>query len=187
MHYALCRFHRRGLLAAMKILIRPWQKSDLAPIRRIIWQSWMSTYSSFIPKTDLKTHFDAYYTETSLLRMFDNSAIQGFVVVMEDTIAGFARLFYNRDENRLYITSMYFLPECQGQGMGRKLLEAAEKYAVEKSLDELWIGVMVENRAALNFYRKGGFLFVREEPFIMGDTTVNHLIGYKKLGGTLIA
>jgi hypothetical protein len=27
-----------------------------------------------------------------------------------------------------------------------------------------------------------GFQFVREEPFTMGKTTVNHLIGYKKLG-----
>ncbi|NWG02129.1 MAG: GNAT family N-acetyltransferase [Syntrophaceae bacterium] len=167
----------------MGLTIRSWQKSDLAPIRRIIWQSWMSTYSSFISKTDLKTHFDTYYSEASLLRMFDNSAIQGFVAATEDNIAGFARLFYNRDENRLYITSMYFLPECQGQGMGRKLLEAAEKYAVKKSFDELWLGVMVKNRVALNFYRKAGFLFVREEPFTMGDTTVSHLIGYKKLGG----
>jgi hypothetical protein len=63
-----------------------------------------------------------------------------------------------------------------------RLLEAAERCAAEKGLDELWIGVMVENKQALAFYRKVGFLFVREEPFTMGKTTVNHLIGYKKLG-----
>ncbi len=66
--------------------------------------------------------------------------------------------------------------------MGRRLLEAAEGYAGEKGLDRLWIGVMVKNRQALAFYRKMGFQFVREEPFTMGETTVSHLIGYKKLG-----
>jgi ribosomal protein S18 acetylase RimI-like enzyme len=144
----------------------------------------MSTYSSFIPESDLKSHFDTYYTEASLLRMFDDPVIQGFIAEKDDHIAGYARLFFNRDENRLYVPSFYFLPEFQGQGMGRQLLEAAEKYATEKSLDELWIGVMVKNRQALEFYRKVGFLFVREEPFTMGNTTVSHLIGYKKLGAT---
>jgi ribosomal protein S18 acetylase RimI-like enzyme len=67
--------------------------------------------------------------------------------------------------------------------MGKRLLEAAEGYAKEKRLDELWIGVMVKNRQALVFYRKVGFQFVREEPFTMGNTTVSHLIGYKKLAG----
>ena len=166
----------------MGIAIRPWQKSDLASIRRIIWQSWISTYSSFIPETDLKAHFDTYYTEASLLSMSDNPVIQGFIAKVDDHIAGYARLFFNRDENRLYIPSMYFLPEFQGQGMARQLLKAAEKYATEKSLNELWIGVMVKNRKALNFYRKVGFLFIKEEPFTMGKTTVSHLIGYKKLG-----
>ena len=142
----------------------------------------MSTYSSFIPEIDLKSHFDSYYAEASLLSMFDNPVIKGFIAEIDDHIAGYARLFLNRDENRLYVPSMYFLPEFQGHGMGRQLLEAAEKYAAEKSLNELWIGVMVKNRQALDFYRKVGFLFVREEPFAMGNTTVSHLIGYKKLG-----
>jgi hypothetical protein len=71
--------------------------------------------------------------------------------------------------------------------MGTRLLEAAERYAAEKNLDELWIGVMVKNTQALLFYRKVGFVFVREEPFTMGKTTVSHLIGYKKSGrGTLL-
>jgi ribosomal protein S18 acetylase RimI-like enzyme len=166
----------------MGIVIRPWQKGDLASIRRIIWQSWISTYSSFIPESDLRSYFDIHYTEASLLSMFDDPFTQGFIAETDDQIAGYVRLFFNRDENRLYVPSLYFLPEFQGQSMGKRLLEAAEGYAKEKRLDELWIGVMVKNRQALVFYRKGGFQFVREEPFTMGNTTVSHLIGYKKLG-----
>jgi hypothetical protein len=67
-----------------------------------------------------------------------------------------------------------------------RLLESAEEYAAEKGLDELWIGVMVKNRQALLLYRKVGFQFVREEPFTMGKTTVNHLIGYKKSGSSTL-
>ncbi len=166
----------------MGIVIRPWQKVDLASIRRITWLSWISTYARFIPESDLKAYFDARYTEEAVLSMFEDPFTHGFVAETDDRIAGYARLFFNRDEHRLYVPSLYFLPEFQGQGMGGQLLEAAEEYAAEKGLDELWIGVMVKNSPALVFYRKVGFQFVREEPFSMGKTTVNHLIGYKKLG-----
>src|SRR4030042_5728295 len=166
----------------MGISIRPWQKKDLESIRRITCQSWISTYSSFIPESDLRAYFGTNYTEASLLNMFDDPFTQGFIAAVDDHIAGYARLFFNGDENRLYVSSLYLLPEFEGKGIGIRLLESAEGYAAEKRLDELWIGVMVKNRQALLFYRKVGFLFVREEPFNMGKTTVSHLIGYKKSG-----
>src|SRR4030043_1102032 len=166
----------------MGIVIRPWQKSDFVSIHRITWQSWISTYSSFIPESDLQSYFDIHYTEASFLSMFDDPFMQGFIAEANNQIAGYVRLFFNRAENRLYVLSLYLLPDFQGQDIGRQLLEAAEEYAAEKGVDELWIGVMGKNRQALVFYRKVGFQFVREEPFTMGKTTVSHLIGYKKLG-----
>jgi ribosomal protein S18 acetylase RimI-like enzyme len=166
----------------MKIVIRAWQKGDLSAIRAITWDSWVSTYSSFIPESDLRSYFDIHYTEASFLSMYDHPLMQVFVAEADDRIAGYVRLFFNQDENRLYVPSLYFLPGFQGQGMGRRLLEAAEGYAAEKGVDELWIGVMIQNTQGLVFYRKVGFLFIREEPFTMGKTTVSHLIGYKRIG-----
>jgi ribosomal protein S18 acetylase RimI-like enzyme len=171
----------------MKISIRRWQKTDLESIRRITWQSWISTYSAFIPETNLRSYFDTHYTEASLLSMFSDPFTHGFIADADDHIAGYARLFFNRDESRLYVSSLYLLPEVEGQGIGIRLLDSAEGYAAEKGLDELWIGVMVKNRQALLFYRKVGFLFIREEPFTMGRTTVSHLIGYKKSGESLLS
>ena len=170
----------------MKISIRPWQKSDLESIRRVTWQSWISTYLSFIPESDLKSYFDTHYTETSVFGMFIDPYMQGFIAELNDHIAGYARLFFNSDENRLYVSSLYILPEFEGKGIGIRLLDSAEGYAAKNGLDELWIGVMVKNRQALLFYRKVGFLFIREEPFTMGKTTVSHLIGYKKSGGSAL-
>jgi len=170
----------------MGIVIRPWQKSDLASVRRITWESWISTYLSFIPETDLKTYFDIHYTEESFLSMFDDPSMNGFIAERDGQIVGYARLFFNHNENRLYVPSLYLLPGFQGQGMGSQLLDAAEGYATEKGLDQLWIGVMVKNRQALNFYREAGFRFVREEPFTMGKTTVSHLIGYKRIKGSTL-
>jgi GNAT superfamily N-acetyltransferase len=58
--------------------------------------------------------------------MFDDPSMHGFVAEIDGQVAGYGRLFFSRDENRLYVSSLYFLPEFEGQGMGRRLLEAAE-------------------------------------------------------------
>jgi ribosomal protein S18 acetylase RimI-like enzyme len=142
----------------------------------------MSTYLSFIPEIDLKAYFDTYYTEASLLSMLANPLMQGYIAEAENHITGFIRLVFNQDENCITIPSLHVIGDSKGKGMGTRLLEAAEEYAHKKGSQELWIGVMVKNRQALDFYRKVGFLFIREEPFTMGNTTVSHLIGYKKSG-----
>src|SRR4030042_3791404 len=124
----------------MGMVIRSWDKSDLASIRRITWGAWMSTYLSFIPESDLRSYFDIHYTEESFLRMFDDPSMHGFIAEMDGQAAGYGGLSFRRDENRLYVSSLYFLPEFEGQGMGRRLLEAAEGDATEKGLEELGIG-----------------------------------------------
>jgi ribosomal protein S18 acetylase RimI-like enzyme len=164
------------------LVIRSWEKSDLASVRSITWAAWISTYLSFIPESDLRSYFDIHYSEESFFRMFDDPSMHGFIAERDGQAAGYGRLFFNRAENRLYVSSLYFLPEFEGQGMGRRLLEAAEGYATKKGLEEVWVGVMVKNSRALDFYKKVGFQFVREQPFTMGKTTVSHLIGYKRLG-----
>ncbi|MBM4338212.1 MAG: GNAT family N-acetyltransferase [Deltaproteobacteria bacterium] len=166
----------------MELTIRPWHKDDLAAIRAITWQSWVSTYSSFIPQDDLKSYFDIHYSEQSLLNMFDHPLMQGYIAELEDRITGFIRLVFNQDENRIYFPSLHIIREFQGQGMGTKLIEAAEGYATNKGLKELWVGVIARNKKAFPFYRKIGFVFVKEEPFTMGRTTVSHLIGLKNIG-----
>jgi GNAT superfamily N-acetyltransferase len=99
----------------MEIIVRPWRKSDIESIRSITWQSWISAYTSFIPESDLRTHLDTTYAEASLLRMFDDPLMQGFVADADGTIAGYARLFVNQEENRLYVSSLYLLPDFQGK------------------------------------------------------------------------
>ena len=161
------------------VAIRPWQRGDLETLRAITWQSWVATYSSFVPEGDLKAYFDIFYTEDALERIFEDPSSRGYVAEDESGLIGYARTFFNREEKRLYVTSLYLVPGREGKGIGRRLLREAEERAAEVRADSLWIGVMVQNRGALHFYLKVGFRFVREEPFKMGQSTVSHLIGYK--------
>jgi ribosomal protein S18 acetylase RimI-like enzyme len=166
----------------MEILIRPWRMEDLPAVRRILWESWMAAYSAFIPEEDLRSYHEATYRIDSLANLYKSTFVHGFIGVADGAAAGFARTQFHLNENRLYLASLYLLPAFQGRGIGGGLLLAAEERARDYGLEELWVGVMVQNEAARRWYEKRGFRFVREEPFRMGRTTVPHRIGYKMIG-----
>jgi ribosomal protein S18 acetylase RimI-like enzyme len=169
-------------LRAAEIIIRPWSAGDLDDLREITWRSWIFAYRAFIPESDLSTYFDIHYDAGSFSALLADPSTTGYVAEADGCLAGYARLFFEGKEKRLYLAALYLLPDYQGRGIGKRLTGAAERYAAERGITEIWVGVMVRNRRALRFYRKEGFQFVREEPFTMGKTTVGHLIGYKKLG-----
>ena len=165
----------------MEILIRPWTREDFPAVRRILWESWLATYSTFIPEEDLRDYLEATYQIDSLSLLYDNTCVHGLIGEADGEAVGFARTQFHKDEKRLYLASLYLLPAYQGKGIGGRLLRAAEERAGAYGLTELWVGVMVRNEAAGRWYDKKGFLFVREEPFRMGCTTVAHKIGYKTI------
>jgi putative acetyltransferase len=57
----------------------------------------------------------------------------------------------------LYIRSMAVLPAVQGLGLGRRLLEAVETYAIENGFDRLFLYTTYFSSDAIRLYEKNGF------------------------------
>ncbi len=158
---------------------REWTPEDFEGVRRVLLETWLATYRSFIPEEDITSYFENTYSVEKLAELCSSPSCKGYVAAEADRIVGFERLQFNDEENRLYIASVYVLPGNQGKGIGTHLLMLAEDMARTLELDRVWLGVMVQNTAACDWYKKIGFTFVQEEPFTMGRTVVQHLIGYK--------
>lgn len=63
-----------------------------------------------------------------------------------------------KDDKWGEIKSMFADPDVRGQGIGRKLLERLEETARERKLEVLRLETGVYNHAALEMYRKAGFV-----------------------------
>jgi len=161
--------------------IREWTQEDLAAVRHITWETWVATYSSFIPMEDLRGYCDEYYSIDALAELMVSPSFHGLLAIEDGVPAGYAKVKYNSEEQRCYLSSLYILPAFQGRGIGSRLLAAGEEIAGTFGVGEIWLGVMVQNTNALAWYKKIGFTFVEEAPFTMGKTTVTHLIGYRAI------
>ena len=161
-----------------EINIRNWTKEDFPIVKEILLTTWKDTYS-FIPDEDIKIHFESFYSKNSLIGMINDPFTKGMLAEVNSVSVGWMKLFEDHINKKLYVSSLYILPEYQGFGIGKKLLNEAYLIAKEKHFPKVWLGVMKQNIKSLEWYQKLGFIFGKEEPFKMGSTEVMHLIGYK--------
>jgi len=165
----------------MNISIRHWLRADLPTIQRLLLETWVDAYDSFIPRADLIGYLHAQYSQAKLEALFADPDVTGLVAEVDGVLAGYAKLYLARAEQRFYVHQLYILPARQGLGLGHRLMAGAEARARELGADRLWLGVMVKNVQAVAWYRKLGYAVMENAPFVMGSTTVDHYIGYLPL------
>jgi ribosomal protein S18 acetylase RimI-like enzyme len=161
-----------------EVTTRNWTKEDFPIIKNILLTTWQNTYT-FIPEADILTHFEKHYSEDRLIEILNDPFSKGILAEVNTVPAGWLKLFEDIINKKFFVSSLYILPEFQGYGLGKKLLNEAYTIANKKQFKKVWLGVMKQNIKALEWYKNLGFIFVEEEPFQMGETEVMHLIGYK--------
>ena len=116
---------------------------------------------------------------TDLIEILNDPFSKGIIAEVNSVPVGWLKLFEDLINKKFFVSSLYVLPEYQGFGLGKKLLNEAYRIAKEKHFPKVWLGVMKQNVKSLDWYKNLGFVFDEEEPFQMGKTRVMHLIGYK--------
>jgi ribosomal protein S18 acetylase RimI-like enzyme len=79
-----------------------------------------------------------------------------FVAELDDSPAGYVAL--TPEQEIVRIDQLLVSPEHEGEGVGHQLVEWAEGYAISQGARALQIVVEEDNAAALDFYRRSGFV-----------------------------
>jgi GNAT superfamily N-acetyltransferase len=153
------------------LLTRRWTREDLPTIQRLLLETWLDAYLPFIPREDVTDYLHQQYSAVKFEGLFADPDVTGLVAEVDGAVAGYAKLYDARAEQRFYLHQLYVLPAKQGLGVGHRLMAGAEQRALELGADRIWLGVMV----------KMAYTVVQTAPFVMGATTVDHYIGYLPL------
>ncbi|MCF7823739.1 MAG: GNAT family N-acetyltransferase [Candidatus Marinimicrobia bacterium] len=159
--------------------VRPWRRSDLPAIQQVAWTTWADAYGSFIPEEDRRDFHIAYYALDKLQILFDSKIVTGCVAVVDEKVVGYSKTHWNEKRAEFFITSLYVLPQFQKLKLGKDMLNFGIEAAKKHDADRVWLGVMIENTPAIEWYHRQGFVFIEKRPFTIGKTTIDDLIGYK--------
>ncbi|MBA0882392.1 GNAT family N-acetyltransferase [Flavobacterium undicola] len=130
--------------------------ADLKSITEIAHKTWPLTYGEILSPAQLEYMLNAFYSDAALRANIENG--HEFIFAKEaDTILGFASFEHHyEDGNTTKIHKIYILPETQGKGIGKLLIDSVAQFAKENNATTLLLNVNRFNKA-LTFYQKLGF------------------------------
>jgi N-acetylglutamate synthase-like GNAT family acetyltransferase len=130
--------------------IRPAQAGDAADISRVIIRALRETNAKdYTP--DIIARVELSFSPAAVERLIDQRDV--FVAEMDNRVVGTASL------DGQALRTMFVLPDVQGRGIGRLLVQRIERVARERQLAILTVPATVTAEA---FYARLGFTAVRE-------------------------
>lgn len=150
--------------------IIPALPSHITDIRRIAEITWPVAYGHILSAEQLQYMLGLFYSDQALNRQMTEQEHR-FILLVENTRnVGFASysLMTGNDPGRYRLHKLYVLPETQGKGYGKILIEHILQDIHSKHGNVLELNVNRFNNARL-FYEKLGFHITREEDINIGN------------------
>ncbi|MBW7949193.1 MAG: GNAT family N-acetyltransferase [Pseudorhodoplanes sp.] len=144
-------------MSTVLIEIRRAKPADAAAVAETHDAAWRAAYQGIIPGAELERLIARRGPDwwNSAIRKGSRIALMQF----GETIAGYANYGRNRARSLYYdgeIYELYFKPEFQGLGFGRRLFSTARKDLAQSGLKSLVVWALSDNESAIEFYRALG-------------------------------
>jgi ribosomal protein S18 acetylase RimI-like enzyme len=143
--------------------------ADVKTIQNIVDVTWPITYGAILAKEQLEYMIDLIYCDTALAEQIQKKEQLFYLVSIENRDVAFFAIEHNyRNTAVTRIHKIYLLPETQGKGLGRFMVEEIQKLATKNYSKALSLNVNRFNEA-LFFYQKIGFEIIAEEDVSIGN------------------
>lgn len=145
--------------------IQPATREDVPVLLELIRE--LATYE--------KKRHKAVVTEDDLLRdaFGPQAKFRALIAEWDREPAGYASFFYFystfRGQSALFLEDLFVLEKSRGNGIGKSLLAAVARLAVEEGCFGLRWEVLDWNRPAIEFYEKLGATFLNERKVVEFD------------------
>lgn len=146
--------------------IFPANSSHFGIIKDLAYRIWPVTYGAILSEKQLAYMLDLFYSQKVLEQnVLDH---HDFIIAQEnDIFIGFADYEINyKDEAVTRIHKIYLLPETQGKGFGKQLIQYIENKALKSKNVKLSLNVNRFNKAK-HFYERLGFKIAFEEDVVL--------------------
>jgi GNAT superfamily N-acetyltransferase len=148
--------------------IRKINTDEVGIIHDLAHKIWPSTFSEILSKEQISYMLNWMYNSATLKQQIEEGH-QFFLAEENGAPNGFMGIQSNYpDKHSTKIHKLYVLPEIQGKGTGRLLIETAIEVAKNNRNDRLVLNVNRFNKA-VSFYQRIGFEILLEENIDIGN------------------
>jgi len=161
--------------------IRTATVNDVDTILQIADTTWWATYSAILESEQIEFMLAEIYSAEKIKKQVADN-LQTYLLLEEEGIPVAFAGYSPRDENSdIYkLHKLYCLPQTQGKGYGKILINEVEEKTREAGKEILELNVNRYNQAK-SFYEKMGFTVAYEEDIAIGPYWMNDYVMRKEL------
>jgi len=172
------------------IEIRVADTNDVSSLAAVGHESFRAAYEDWSKPDDLIEHLDAFFSEEAIRKEIQLPGHYYLIASNKGEPAGFVKIRENKRPKEVPATralelhQVYVMPDQQRFGIGGRLIEAAARFASDKSADGIWLSVWEDALWAVNCYRKYGFEEVGVTDFKLGQAIYTDLLMWRAVDPT---
>lgn len=144
--------------------------ADLEKVRKVALKTWPQTFANILSPSQIEYMLDWMYDMESLMQqMLGKQHV--FLLAMEgkDCLGFCSYELHVKKQHQTKIQKIYILPESQGKGVGKKLLQTVSEIALQQGDTHLFLNVNKHNQEAISFYLHLGFYEAFKEVIDIGN------------------
>jgi ribosomal protein S18 acetylase RimI-like enzyme len=149
--------------------------SNIAALQQIGRQTFAETFAESNTAENMAKYLEEAYAYEKISAELNDANSVFYFAMMEDKVIGYLKLNFGasqtelKDNDALEIERIYVLKEFHGKKVGQLLFDKAIEVAKAQHVAYVWLGVWEENKRALRFYSKNGFVEFDQHVFVLGD------------------
>jgi ribosomal protein S18 acetylase RimI-like enzyme len=158
-----------------EIVINKIGIEQVEQLQQIGRQTFSETFAESNSAENMAKYLEEAYSYEKLSVELNNPDSFFYFAMMGQDVIGYLKLNVGasqtevKDNDALEIERIYVLKEFQGKKVGQMLFEKAIQIAKEQNAEFVWLGVWEENKKAIQFYTKNGFVRFDQHVFVLGD------------------
>lgn len=170
-----------------EIILKQIGIENVEQLQKIAKQTFFDTFSPDNTEENMAEYMAKGFTIEKLTAEIKNENSEFFFALSDEEAVGYLKINFRdaqtelQDNDSLEIERIYVLKDFHGKKVGQILYKKALEIAKDKNLGYVWLGVWEENRRAVQFYRKNGFVEFGQHIFKFGNEDQTDLMMKKAL------
>ena len=144
-------------MSEVGLVIRVAGEPDIPLIRQLADRIWRACYPGIISTAQIDYMLGWMYSEEQLARDLRNG-VRLELVEVAGVASGFVATERDAASGLLKLHKLYLLPECQGRGVGQRLLGHVRQLARDSGCRAVELRVNKSNHRAIRAYERAGFV-----------------------------
>lgn len=146
----------------------------MALLQQIGRQTFSETFAASNTEENMRQYLAEGFAAGKLLSELANPDSQFYFAEWNNEVIGYLKVNAGKsqtelqDEAALEIERIYVLRDFHGKKVGQLLYDKAVELARQTGIRYVWLGVWEENKRALRFYEKNGFVAFDKHLFRLG-------------------